>query len=365
MTTHGSLSSVRCANCGRCGHVYKVCNYPISSFGVICFRKRTWVSPIEYLMVQRNDSLCYVEFVRGKYMIQNRAYILKLLANMTNDERDRLRTGPFEALWFGFWQTTHTHGFVKEFHQASELYNTLRNGYWLRSMDIYGTTILRYFDLVTALHETCSGYSEPEWGFPKGRRNINESDLSCAKREFLEETSLSSSSIFICPRMRPVEEVFIGTNKVNYRHVYYLAAHCAPKSKNVFYKAMVDLYPNPKTIPRRKSTPRRRRCGKLKENEQRCGKLKENEEKGKKMIRVNPIYRNASIVFRIRLVRRLFFSKHIVRNIKTSRKGIREREIQSVRWFNYNDVVKRIRQENSARLHMFDRVHDMLMQIQP
>ena len=36
-------------------------------------------------------------------------------------------------------------------------------------------------------------YESPEWGFPKGRRNMHESDLDCAKREFEEETGIDES----------------------------------------------------------------------------------------------------------------------------------------------------------------------------
>ena len=38
-------------------------------------------------------------------------------------------------------------------------------------------------------------YKTPEWGFPKGRRNLYEKDLNCALREFSEETGYSSKSI--------------------------------------------------------------------------------------------------------------------------------------------------------------------------
>jgi ADP-ribose pyrophosphatase YjhB (NUDIX family) len=36
-------------------------------------------------------------------------------------------------------------------------------------------------------------WSEPEWGFPKGRRNYQEKDYECAVREFCEETGYKQS----------------------------------------------------------------------------------------------------------------------------------------------------------------------------
>ena len=65
-------------------------------------------------------------------------------------------------------------------------------------------------------------WKDPEWGFPKGRRNLKETNLDCAKREFQEETGISSDSYQIL-HISSLEEVFIGTNNVRYKHVYYLA----------------------------------------------------------------------------------------------------------------------------------------------
>jgi 8-oxo-dGTP pyrophosphatase MutT (NUDIX family) len=49
------------------------------------------------------------------------------------------------------------------------------------------------------LVEECDQYpewswEEPEWGFPKGRRDTQESDWVCALREFKEETGQPSNT---------------------------------------------------------------------------------------------------------------------------------------------------------------------------
>ena len=91
---------------------FRVCGQPVSSFGFVCYRHRG--DSIEYLMVQRKDSLSYVEFIRGKYNLQNRTYLLRLLANMTRGERESLRSTDFDKLWHGFWQSDHSRSFMKE-----------------------------------------------------------------------------------------------------------------------------------------------------------------------------------------------------------------------------------------------------------
>lgn len=220
---------VYCANCGEFGHVYRVCTAPISSFGIICVRKGG--NGLEYLMVQRNDSLSYVEFIRGKYNVQNRAYIKNLLANMTIDERNRLTKHDFEQLWMMFWQPDRTKSVSstmrmnsKEYNQSKNRFELLSKGYKFRGK---GDAVDTLFSLEVALNETNSDFEETEFGFPKGRRNINETEIHCSFREFQEETSIPSSDLTIITDVKGVptkfQETFMGTNGIWYKHVYYIA----------------------------------------------------------------------------------------------------------------------------------------------
>ena len=234
-----------CANCGGHGHVYRICNHPVSSFGIICYR-RTQEQQLEYVMVQRKDSLAFVEFIRGKYNLQNRQYLLRLLSNMTRGERESLLFKDFDALWHGFWQSDHNRGFMKEYEQSKTRFDMLRRGYYLRppataAVDAQlqkddqkeedgkePADTLTLFSLEVAVASTSSEHEDTEFGFPKGRRNINESDLQCALREFAEESGISASDLRLdraggCQHTLQFEEVFTGSNNVRYRHVYFLA----------------------------------------------------------------------------------------------------------------------------------------------
>ena len=66
-------------------------------------------------------------------------------------------------------------------------------------------------------------WSEPEWGFPKGRRNYQEKDLTCALREFEEETGCAKNSLKLIQNVLPIEELFTGSNYKSYKHKYYIA----------------------------------------------------------------------------------------------------------------------------------------------
>ena len=66
-------------------------------------------------------------------------------------------------------------------------------------------------------------WEEPEWGFPKGRRNYKEKDLECALREFEEETGYSKKTLSLIKNLNPYEELFTGSNLKSYKHKYFIA----------------------------------------------------------------------------------------------------------------------------------------------
>ena len=68
-----------------------------------------------------------------------------------------------------------------------------------------------------------TNYIEPEWGFPKGRRNYQEKDIMCVIREFEEETGYTKNDIMVINNILPLEEIFTGSNYKSYKHRYYLA----------------------------------------------------------------------------------------------------------------------------------------------
>lgn len=233
---HSQQQQQSCANCGGSGHGYRHCPQPVTSFGVICFRAATRDcdedengdechsghsgdnandDSVEYLLVQRKDSLCFVEFVRGKYSTTDHQYILHLLSHMTPEERKIVGNRDFDKMWNGFWQSDHNRTFAKEYDTSRSRYGALQIGYTIAPGES--------FNLAIALAKTESVQDEPEFGFPKGRRNISESDLSCACREFKEESGVPVQNIRVLTDVSPFTEIFTGCNGVDYRHVYYLA----------------------------------------------------------------------------------------------------------------------------------------------
>jgi 8-oxo-dGTP pyrophosphatase MutT (NUDIX family) len=219
----------QCTNCGENGHILRSCPSPITSYGIIAIRRSQQLqenldqklcsmqpfissgiytpSGYEYLLIQRKDSLSFVEFIRGKYSINNMPYVIQLFQGMTKLEHQRILMTNFEDLWQSVWGS----------------------GSITHKMD-YENSKLRYTELAgedgRGIHriiaENPSVWDEPEWGFPKGRRNPRESDIRCALREFEEETNIPRSQIQIIANVQPLTETFLGSNHVHYCHKYYL-----------------------------------------------------------------------------------------------------------------------------------------------
>lgn len=220
-------NNIICCNCGGIGHVYARCNHPVTSYGVVCYTvykdKETNKLKPYYLMVQRKDSLSFVEFMRGKYDLQNLDYLKRIFSGMTPDEREKLESYEFEELWQYLWSHSQGKNFVKEYQRSKAKFTILKAGYMLKRIEENNPSTV-FINLTYLLQNTKPKLYETEWGFPKGRRNRSyEDDRHCALREFREETGIDLSEVRCRRELKPFEEVFTGSNKVRYKHVYYIA----------------------------------------------------------------------------------------------------------------------------------------------
>jgi 8-oxo-dGTP pyrophosphatase MutT (NUDIX family) len=227
-----SINQQQCTNCGLIGHSCRGCVAPVLSYGLLVFRfaNKDWdiaknlCSPaptlngtdmggkLQVLMIKRKDSLRFVEFVRGKYNVKDIEYIKTIINNITPAERELILTKTFPELWQHVWGTSNPRNYRNDFEQSQIKFNELRA--------IPGATKTLLEEIVESAPVV---WTEPEWGFPKGRRNSTESDLDCAIRETEEETGLLRSQMGIFDSLDPLNETFYGDNKVYYSHKYYLA----------------------------------------------------------------------------------------------------------------------------------------------
>ena len=238
-------TTIICSNCSEAGHTSKNCPKPITSYGVIVFRYAVadWnpmesldprsgtgtlcldlsAQKVEFLLIQRRDSIGYVEIMRGKYKVTDTAYIQTQLEGMTPQEREKVLKEPFDKLWESLWGApAHGgHAYRHEKEQAKAKLEMLRP---------------QLAAMVAACNTT---WDTPEWGFPKGRRDGCETEYACAMRELWEETNLKESSILPLRNMDPLVERFCGSNHVKYEHKYYMAFAPPEAAQGVSYEKAV------------------------------------------------------------------------------------------------------------------------------
>ena len=211
------MDAITCNNCGLRGHMYRDCRKPVLSYGhIIC---NISSDTPEILMIMRKDSLCYIEFLRGKYDIYNISYIQTLIDKCSLDEKKRLCEMSYDELWRQLWNLTDvdtsTMRFKGDYLRGKEKFTKLKEGY--RYNKTNQEISLTYF-----INCSKTTYDTSEWEFPKGRRNNNESDKACAIREFEEETGYTENDYSLFKNVKPYSEEYLGENNVRYKHVYYL-----------------------------------------------------------------------------------------------------------------------------------------------
>jgi 8-oxo-dGTP pyrophosphatase MutT (NUDIX family) len=201
-----------CNNCGKNGHMFHQCKQPITSIGVIAFRYNK--GEAEYLMIRRKDSLGFVDFMRGKYPLHNKNYIMNIIDEMTVGEKERLLSMDFDELWSYLWGDNIGIQYRGEEKVSRDKFSSLKHGI---------KTNNAYFTLDSLITNSKTAWETPEWGYPKGRRNYHEKDLNCALLEFEEETGYLRNKLMIVQNILPVEEIFTGSNYKSYKHRYYIA----------------------------------------------------------------------------------------------------------------------------------------------
>ena len=202
-----------CNNCSNHGHLFNQCKSPITSYGIITFRKSI-EHGLQFLMIRRKNSFGFIDFIRGKYNTNNLPHLLIMFNEMSIEEKELIRNNNFNTLWKHMWGNQE-HGFLKNEELISQKkFESLRNGICIDDKTINIDSLILY---------STTEWTETEWEFPKGRKQSQEKELDCALREFQEETGLSNKHIHIIDNILPFEEMFLGSNHKSYKNKYFLA----------------------------------------------------------------------------------------------------------------------------------------------
>lgn len=176
----------------------------ISSYGIILFTIDK--GSIKYLLCQRRDSISYAEFLKNNLPPELIPYHIGL---MSHEERKRCcdyyAKNDVQSLWDDLWINHNCRIYQ---HEMSRCCNNFR-----ANMEKY---MSHFLNLTT-------GQIENTWGFAKGRKHSYENEITCAVREFEEETQIPQQEIQLQHDCNPYEEYYTGTDGKLYRTVYFLA----------------------------------------------------------------------------------------------------------------------------------------------
>lgn len=206
--------NVICNNCSKIGHTFSECVEPVNSYGIIIFRYI--LDKPEILMINRKNSLCYIEFIRGKYNINNPRYILVLFNKFSMKEKENIMNKSFDELWMNLWllDNLNNQKYEKDYTKSKEKFNKLKKGV------IHNNKL---YNIESLMKDSITEYLDTEWEFPKGRKNNNEKNINCAIRECSEETNFTIEDYELLINVAPLTELYTGENKIKYRHIYYIA----------------------------------------------------------------------------------------------------------------------------------------------
>ena len=170
----------------------------IYSYGIICYRFSPMIKDIEYLLIQRHNSIGYLDIIKGYY--PNLTTLKQYIYELTVEELYNLRNKSYEELW-------------------DEIYGDRKNK---NKFNSYKNKYLNIKPIIDSYDENDHKFCELQWGFPKGRMNKNENSIESAIREFVEETNYPKHLICINKQI-PYKEQYISTDNQEYIGVYFLA----------------------------------------------------------------------------------------------------------------------------------------------
>jgi 8-oxo-dGTP pyrophosphatase MutT (NUDIX family) len=178
------------------------------SYGIACCRYNLKDKHMEILMVKKRYTFYYVEFIRGHYAPSDDTKILYLFNRISNEEKVEIESMNFDQMWYRVWRDIPTldsndyQWFAKCKRKFEMNFSSARDQMRLRQL----------------LNQSTS--TDCMWEIPKGRRDQDESELSCALRELREEADYDSNLCMILPETM---ELRTSNNKATYINKYFLA----------------------------------------------------------------------------------------------------------------------------------------------
>jgi 8-oxo-dGTP pyrophosphatase MutT (NUDIX family) len=195
-----------------------------TSYGIaLCRYNHAKNKQFEILLIKKRYTYYYFSFVFGYYKKYNTKHLQYLFDNMTFGEKIDILSMDFSKMWYKLWMFDPAKKYnVRSNYDPQQSYINSRADCYFKKKAKFESTFLR--DGGTRLKRLInnSTNSSTIWEIPKGARDGNENDLSCAIREFNEESGIKPDNYYVLWDVKPLIFSHIDENIV-YRSVYYLS----------------------------------------------------------------------------------------------------------------------------------------------
>jgi 8-oxo-dGTP pyrophosphatase MutT (NUDIX family) len=198
-----------------------------TSYGIaLCRYNKNNNNNPEILLIKKRYTYYYCNFILGHYKKYNNKQLQFLFGNMTFAEKLDILSMNFNNMWYRLWlfdpeKNYEINTAVKHTDYAGN--DTSRNlKCYFRKKNKFENIFVR--DGGRRLKKLIDGStnSVAPWEIPKGGKNLDETDLDCAKREFEEETGIYSDKYLILWDIKPVIVSHKDGDTI-YKSVYFLA----------------------------------------------------------------------------------------------------------------------------------------------
>ena len=181
-----------------------------TSYGIACFRVLD--SKMQLLMIKKHCTYDFIEFSKGRYpqgdLRHNRAIkkeLCRKFSRMTIEEKLDIYSLDHHRIWYrAHFNYTGTRQYGRSLNKFTDMFIRHDNGIQLRRLLNKSTNVRQI------------------WELPKGRKEKkDEEDISCAMREFSEETNISRAAYTILHE--PAIKYSYVDGGVNYKNKLYMA----------------------------------------------------------------------------------------------------------------------------------------------
>jgi len=186
------------------------------SYGIACVNK--YEKTLSILAIRKRCSYSFSEFLYGRYFkkMNKEAYLSMLLNGMTVNEKIIIMSMCFDTMWFYY------HLSIPEIDYS----NTSRYKIYKKNKQIF-TDYFKGDNVITFMNIIKNSKSiNTIWEIPKGRKNRDEDGLTCAIREFEEETCIKKNRLIFINH--PPFKYSFNSNGVKYTYIYYICIIKSP-----------------------------------------------------------------------------------------------------------------------------------------